>query len=174
MKGKCKDRTKRISLLALFISFAMILGYIESLIPIAIGIPGVKIGLPNLVIVIVLYQLTELDGWIVDFFRIIIVGLLFGNLFSICFSMVGGILSYLIMCILHRFKCHILTSSIAGGITHNIGQFVVALFLIKNNLLWYYYPWLMLTGLAAGVCNGILAGSIYRQTKRILHLNLQE
>ncbi len=173
MKEKDRFLTKRISLLALFTALAMILSYIESMIPVIIGVPGIKIGLPNLIVVMVLYQMRYKAGFVVDVVRILATGFLFGNMFSICFSLAGGMLSYLIMCICYRFRFHIVTCSIAGGITHNLGQFLAAFLLVQNKMLWYYYPILMMAGFIAGLCNGLLAMVICRRTTKVLQSELE-
>lgn len=155
-----------IALYGMFISVALIMSYVESIIPIHIPIPGVKLGLANIVIVWVLYVIDWKAAAVVSFIRVAIAGLLFGNLYSIVFSAVGAALSLLVMCILKRTKkFKVLGVSIAGGVTHNVGQILVAMLVLENAKLISYLPVLMFSGVVAGIAIGVLAGLLYSKIR---------
>lgn len=144
--------------IGIFLSLALICSYIETLIPIPLGIPGVKLGLTNIVVVLTLYLIGEKEAITINILRIILVGFLFGNLFSIIYSLAGGILSFVIMLIMkktNRFKC--ISVSVAGGIFHNIGQILIASIIVENYNILYYIPILLLAGILTGFVIGILS-----------------
>lgn len=151
MKG-----SKRIAVLGFMTTLALILSYVESLIPFLPGIPGVKLGLANLVMVYVLYRFSGKDALLVSVVRILASGFLFGNLMSISFSLAGSILSLLIMTLCKRRKLFsVMGVSIAGGCMHNIGQLLVAFFAVNTPGLFYYIPVLLVSGLVTGLLIGI-------------------
>lgn len=119
--------SKRVAKCGLLIALAMVFSYVEVLIPFNFGIPGIKLGLANLIVVVGFYSMKTTDVIAVSLVRIFLSGLLFGNLMSILYSLSGGILSIIVMLLLkrlHRFS--IVGVSIAGGVFHNIGQIIVA------------------------------------------------
>lgn len=147
----------------------MILGYIESLFPVFAGIPGMKIGLPNLAIVMVLYLYSWKEAAIVSVVRILVIGFLFGNAFSIAFSLAGGMLSLLCMELARRFgKFRCAGVSMVGGVTHNAGQILMAMIIVENAKIGYYFPILMVTGLATGILIGIVSNILVQRMKKIL------
>ena len=149
---------KTAAMLGMFTAAAMICSYIEAMIPINFGIPGIKLGLANLVVLIVLYTMGTKDALIVSVLRIILTGFLFGNLFGILYSLAGGLLSFLVMWLLKcTGKLRIISISVAGGICHNIGQILVAAVVVENYKIMYYIPVLLIAGLLTGFLIGILA-----------------
>lgn len=157
---------RKIAYLGLFSGAAILLGYVESLIPIFAAVPGMKLGLANLAILLVLYQYGLREAVAVQVVRILVIGFLFGNLFSIVFSMAGGMLSLLVMWILKRIGgFSMIGVSVAGGLAHNIGQICMAAMVVENFRIFYYLPILMVSGVITGVLIGILSGEI---RKRIL------
>lgn len=149
---------KRIAYLGVCIAVAMICSYIETLIPFFFGVPGMKLGLTNFVILFVLYTVGMRDAVAVSVIRVFLVGVLFGNAFSILYSLVGGILSLLVMWMLKRLgRFKMISVSAAGGIAHNLGQIIVAMILVKNYNVMYYFPFLMICGLLTGVLIGVIA-----------------
>ena len=131
----------------MFTAFALIASYIESLIPFYFGIPGVKLGLTNAVIVLVLYLMGTKEALAVSFARILLAGFLFGNLYSILYSLAGGMLSFLVMVLLKRWKrFSVVGVSMAGGVFHNVGQILVAMAVVENVSLAYYMPPLLISG----------------------------
>lgn len=152
---------KKTAYLGLFLALALICSYIESLIPFYFGIPGVKLGLTNIVVILMLYIMGAKYALMISIARIFLAGLLFGNMFSILYSLAGGLLSFFCMAILKktgRFK--IISISAVGGITHNLGQIMVAAAVVENINLFYYYPVLLLAGVVTGVLIGIAAQEI--------------
>lgn len=162
--------SKKMSLLALFTAFAVVLGYVESFIP-SIGIPGVKLGLANLAVILALYYLGTMEGITVSIIRILIIGMFFGNLFSILFSVAGAVISYLVMVAIKKInKVSIITVGVFGGVFHNIGQMVVAIFVVDTYQVIYYLPVLIITGIITGAIIGIVSRMIYTRTKGFIKL----
>ncbi len=158
--------TKKIAYMSVFTAFAIILSYVEVLIPINFGIPGMKLGLANLLIVLSLYYLGTKEALMINVVRIIIIGFLFGNLFSILFSLAGGVLSFLFMYLLKKIKIFgIISVSAIGGISHNIGQLIIAAFVVSTYSILYYVPVLIIAGLITGVLIGIIALLIQKKIK---------
>ena len=158
--------TKKIAYMSVFTAFAIILSYVEVLIPINFGIPGMKLGLANLLIVLSLYYLGTKEALMINVVRIIIIGFLFGNLFSILFSLSGGVLSFLFMYLLKKIKIFgIISVSAIGGISHNIGQLIIAAFVVSTYSILYYVPVLIIAGLITGVLIGIIALLIQKKIK---------
>ena len=155
-----------------FTALAMIFSYVETLIPINLGIPGVKLGLANLVIVVTLYKMGSKEAYILSIVRVLLAGFLFGNLFSIVYSMSGGLLSLTAMMILRRTdKFSVLGVSMAGGVFHNIGQLLMAAIVLESLSITYYLPVLLISGVATGVLIGFIANEML---KRLKVLQLQE
>ena len=152
---------KRTAYCAMLTALAMIFGYVEALIPFNLGIPGVKLGLANLVIVVALYMLPVHQVFFIQLARIVLVSFLFGNLSMMIYSLAGGLLSLLVMSILKKAGGFSVTGlSIAGGVTHNIGQLIVAIFVVQNIKTAYYASVLMIAGLITGGLIGMLAQRI--------------
>lgn len=158
------NRTSQIALRGLFVAAAMVLSWLEAQIPVFIAVPGMKIGLTNLVVLLALYRLSIKDAIILNVIRIILVGFSFGNLFSICYSLAGGLLSGLVMILLKRTdKFSITTVSLSGGIFHNVGQILVAMVVLENAAVLYYLPVLWLSGLAAGIVVGVIGAQLLKK-----------
>lgn len=144
--------------MGLFLALALICSYVESLIPFHFGIPGVKLGLTNIVIVLVLYCTGAKEAFIISVLRIILSGFMFGNVFSILYSLAGGCLSFLAMYFMKRIKRFgVISVSTMGGIFHNIGQLFVAACIVENFSIFYYIPVLLLAGSLTGILIGVLA-----------------
>lgn len=143
--------------LGVFLAAAMICSYVETLIPFHFGIPGVKLGLTNIVVIMMLYLTGAREAFLVSMVRILLTGLLFGNVFSIIYSLSGGILSFLVMFLLKktdRLGC--VSVSTAGGISHNLGQILAASLLIYDFHIMFYIPVLLIAGLITGLLIGLL------------------
>jgi len=164
--------TKKIAYLGLLIALAFVFSYIEFLIPINIGVPGAKLGLANLVIIVALYTLNEKDAFILSMIRIVLVGFTFANLASMLYSLAGGILSFVAMVIAKKTKKLSITGvSVLGGVFHNIGQIMMAIWVVKTASLIYYLPVLLVSGIVAGVAIGILGAMVTKRIKRIVVWN---
>lgn len=155
---------RKISVIAMFSAFAILAAYVESFIP-SIGIPGVKLGLANIAVVLALYILDAESAIIVDVVRIVIVGLLFGSMMSMSFALAGAFVSLTVMIILKKcFDFSIITVSIFGGFFHNVGQMIIAWILVDNYNILYYMPVLLIAGIITGLIIGLLAKVLYTRT----------
>ncbi len=157
---------KKLAYMSMFLAIALICGYIEFLFPITIGIPGIKLGLANLITVMVLYCVGAKEAVCVSFLRIILSGFLFGNAFSILYSLCGGILSFAMMYIAKKTnKLSCISVSITGGMFHNVGQCLIAMFVLNSYFVIYYIPVLLVCGFITGLLIGILSSEIMRRVK---------
>ncbi len=139
-------------------ALAMIFGYVEALIPFGFGIPGIKLGIANIVIVLALYMLPAYQALLIQLARIVLVSFLFGNMAMMIYSLAGGILSFFAMLLLKKAKGFSITGvSIAGGVSHNIGQLAVAVLTVQNVRIAFYAPVLLIAGLLTGCLIGMLA-----------------
>ncbi len=149
----------------LLIALAFVLSYFESMIPMVV--PGMKIGLANIVVMVGLYVFGTRDALILSMVRIVLVGFTFGNTVSMMYSLAGGLLSFIVMVLLKKtglFK--MVTVSVAGGIFHNIGQILMAAFILQNNGVMAYLPILFVSGGVTGVLIGILGGEVAKRIRR--------
>lgn len=160
---------RKTAYLALFLALALICSYVESLIPINFGIPGVKLGLTNIVVVLMLYTVGAKEAFGVSMMRILLVGFLFGNLFSICYSLAGGILSFLVMAGLKKWdRLHVISVSISGGLSHNIGQILLAAVIVSNFNILYYIPVLILAGVLTGLVIGLVSQEMILRLSHVI------
>lgn len=149
--------SNKVATYGLFIALAFIFSYIEFLIPLPFTMPGMKLGLANLVIIIALYAIGIKEAFILSIVRILLVGFTFRDPSTLLFSLAGGILSWLLMAICKKSKLFSMVGvSIIGGIAHNIGQIIVAMLYVNNTSLLYYLPFLMISGVVSGTLIGIL------------------
>ena len=146
-------------------ALAIIFGYVEMLLPVFFVVPGMKLGLANLVTVFVLYRYRAKEAAVISLTRIVVIGFLFANLFSILYSLAGAALSLLCMTAARRFSgLSIVGVSILGGVTHNLGQLIVAALVVENGNVFYYFPALLISGLVTGALIGIVTGEILKRT----------
>ena len=151
----------------MFLALALICSYVESLIPFYFGVPGVKLGLANLVVVIMLYCAGAKEAFLISVLRILLSGFLFGNPFSILYSLSGGIVSFVVMLGVKKSgKFGVVSISVLGGIFHNIGQLLIASVVVENYNLFYYAPVLLLAGFVTGFLIGILAQEVIPRLTR--------
>lgn len=159
-----KIKTKKLALMGLFTALAMIFGYVEAILPISVGIPGVKLGLANIVIVFALYRLNPSEAFFINIIRIVLVNFMFGNLSVMLYSLSGGLLSFAVMVLLKKTdKFSIYGVSIAGGVFHNIGQLIAAMLVLETSSLIYYGPVLFVSGLMTGLVIGITAEEVLKR-----------
>lgn len=160
---------KKTAFYGMFLALALVAGYVEQLIPINLGIPGVKLGLANIVTMLLLYMVGWQAAILITALRILLSGLLFGSGFAMVYSAAGAVLSMLMMAFLKRTgKFSSVGVSVAGGVFHNVGQIVVAILVLETKALAWYLPVLILSGLAAGVLIGILSGILIRRLSPVL------
>ena len=151
-------KTRKLTVMALSVALAMILSFVESQIPSFVPIPGVKVGLANIVVVFALYKLGWKEAFVISLLRVMLISILFGHLASFFYSIAGAVLSFIGMVLLKktgRFS-HIAVS-VTGGVLHNVGQIAMACILLGTNAIAYYLPFLILSGTIAGVLIGLLA-----------------
>lgn len=164
--------SKRVAYTAIMISLAMIFSYVEVLIPFHFGIPGIKLGLANLVVVIALYILKPTQALLISVARIVLVSFLFGSMSSMLYSLAGGILSFLVMLLLKKCRgFSMMGISIAGGVSHNIGQLLVAAMVVESMNIFYYMPVLLVAGVITGMLIGIVAKNVCEHIKIIVDRN---
>ena len=157
---------RKIALLGLFSAVAIIFGYVESLIPVFAGIPGIKLGLANLSVLYILIRYSMKEALVVSLIRILVIGFMFGNMFSILYSLAGALLSMTVMTILKkRTSLSVFAISMAGGITHNIGQLIIAMMIVENRSLLYYAPVLLISGVLTGFVIGYLTTETLKRIK---------
>ena len=155
--------------MGLLLAFALILSYIETLIPFQTGIPGVKLGLANLAVVLSLYLFTWKEAILLTTLKAVLSGLMFGNLFMIIYSLAGALISCMIMILLKKtggFNVPIV--SVAGGVMHNMGQLLVAVFVVETYSIFYYIPVLMIAGLITGLVIGSVAALVLPYIQNIV------
>ena len=162
------QKNQKIALLGITVSVAIVLSYIEAMIPAFFTIPGVKVGLANIAIVFVLYKLDLVSASIVSAVRLLTVFLLFGGLVPLLYSIAGAVLSLIVMYTLKKFTPFSeLGVSVAGGVAHNIAQIIVAIFMFSTESLIYYLPVLVLSGTVCGILIGIVSGVLIKKIKII-------
>ncbi len=149
--------------LALLTATAMILSYVESLLP-SVGVPGVKLGLANIAVIFALYRLGWKSALAVSVVRVFMVTLLFGSLSALLYSLTGAGLSLVVMALLRRSdRFSSVGVSVAGGVAHNAGQILMAMLLLGSARVAYYYPILVISGVAGGVFTGLTAALLIRR-----------
>ena len=159
-----KMTTKKTAQLGVYIALAMILSYVESLIPFSFGIPGIKLGLTNVVTVIMMYTYGIPGALGVAVLRAVLSGFMFGNAFSIIYSVAGCVLSFIFMYILKKTNHFaIISVSAAGGVMHNVGQLIVAANVVKTYSVIYYAPVLIIAGVFTGIIIGIVSDEIVKR-----------
>lgn len=162
-------RTRRLTASAMFAALALIFSYIEAILPVNIGVPGVKLGLANLIIIIALYELDLRYAFFINLIRISLAGLLFTGVFAMLYSLAGGMVSLAVMALLKKTdKFSMIGVSMAGGVAHNFGQLLIASFMVSNIKMFLYFPILVFTGIGAGIGIGIVAYVIDRRLPKML------
>ena len=156
-------KTRRITLMALLTAAAMILSYVESLLP-SPGIPGVKLGLANIAVIFALYRLGWKEAAAISLVRVGMVSLLFGSVGALFYSLAGAVLSLAVMTLLRRLDVFSPVGvSVAGGVSHNVGQILMAVVLLETERLIWYLPVLILTGLGGGILVGLCGAALVKR-----------
>ena len=156
--------TRKIARMGLLVALSMILSYVESLIPAFVAVPGVKVGLANIVVIFALYTLGPIEALIVSLLRVILSSFLFGSVLSLLYSLSGALLSLGGMILMKKLKIFSTTVvSVTGGVLHNVGQILVACLVLETDVLLYYLPALILSGVITGAVIGIIASLVIKR-----------
>ncbi len=156
-------KTKRLVLLAMLTAVAMILSYVESLLP-SVGIPGVKMGLANIAVIFALFRFGWKEAAALSLVRVVLVSLLFGSIGAMLYSLAGAVLSLAVMALLRRIdRFSTVGVSVAGGVAHNAGQILMAMLILQTKQLLGYLPVLAVSGIAGGVLTGLVAALLIRR-----------
>lgn len=151
-------QSRKVAQYGLFAALAILMGYVEMLIPLPLLVPGMKLGLANVVIVVVLYYMNAKSAFFISFVRVLLSGLLFQGFAGLLYSLAGALLSFAVMTLLKKTgKCSIVGVSIAGGVFHNVGQIIVAALVVENMKMAYYLPFLLVSGIVTGCLIGVVA-----------------
>ena len=161
-----KYSTKKLTTLALTVSMALILSFIESRIPAFVAVPGIKAGLANIAVIFTLYKIGWREAITVSIIRVFLVSFLFGTPVSLIYSLTGATLSLTVMILLKKLTpLSEITVSTCGAIMHNIGQIAAASFVLTTNVVVYYLPFLMVSGVIAGIIVGTVSGLLIKKVK---------
>lgn len=159
-------KTKKLTTMALLVSVAMVLSWIESQIPPFVAIPGVKVGLANIAVVFALYRFGWKEAIGISLVRVFAVSMLFGTAVSLAYSVAGAAVSLLGMVLLKKSGLFSnVAVSVAGGVLHNVGQIGMACILLETNVLKYYLPFLILSGVIAGVAIGLISAVMVKRVR---------
>jgi len=161
LRGENRFMKQKTACLGLFSAVAIILGYVESLVPVFAGIPGIKLGLANLGVLFILKKYSFREAALVSVVRILVIGFMFGNLFSILYSLALSMTVMTLM--LKNTSFSLIGVSVAGGVSHNIGQLIIAMLIVQNASVFVYAPALLVAGVAAGVVIGGLTNEILKR-----------
>ena len=147
---------RRVALTGLLAALALIFSYVEALAPFNAGVPGIKLGLANLVPLIILYRLDARYAFAANLIRVLLAGLLFSGMFAALYSLAGSVTSFLVMYLLKKtYLFSVIGVSTAGGVFHNAGQLCVAILAVSGPQLIHYLPVLIISGMIAGIIVGI-------------------
>ena len=158
----------RVAYFGVFTALALMFSYIETMIPIQFGVPGIKLGFANIMIVIMLYKSSAKEALLLSIVRIMLLGFLFGNLSSILYSIAGGVLSLGIMTLLKKQGgFSVIGVSVAGGVSHNVGQLIVAMLVVETYRVGYYFPVLLVAGVLTGLGIGVASQEVLKRIRNI-------
>ena len=159
---------RKVAVSGLLLALAVLFGYVEAIIPGPMPVPGMKLGLANIVIVTILYLAGWKEAIVISALRVLIIGFLFGNLFSISYGLAGTAFSILGMALVRKTgRFSVVSVSALGGVLHNCGQILVATLVVIGFPWKWYLPVLMLAGLGAGIVTGFLNRLIIPRVKRL-------
>lgn len=161
------SKAKKVALFGMMVALAFTLSYLESLIPFNFVVPGVKLGLANLVVVVALYIMKPSEALAIAVIRIFLAGLTFGNVYSLAYSLCGGLLSFGVMYLAKKTKLSVIGVSMLGGVCHNIGQIIVAAAVTETIRIAYYLPVLLIAGLLTGFLMGVISRPVINRFEKI-------
>ena len=165
-------KTIRITQFGMLLSVALILSYLETLLPVIIAVPGIKIGLANIITMLILYNRKLRHTFFFMVVRVTLAGILFSGVSGILYSLAGGLCCITVMGVLKRFQCFsLLGVSMAGAIFHNVGQIIVALFVMENVHILFYLPMLCISGVISGLVVGYITYTLIKKYNGLLFKN---
>lgn len=157
---------KKIAVLSMLTGFALMLSYVESLIPLTPGIPGIKLGLANLAVVLCLYLYDWKDALMVNVARVLLASFLFGNLYVVLYSLAGALASFAAIAAAKRVACFSMIGvSVCGGVFHNTAQLLVAMAVVRTIQVVWYLPWLLIAGCVTGMLIGLTAMEVLKYVR---------
>lgn len=157
----------KIAYYGLFAALAVLMGYVEMLVPVPVPIPGVKLGLANVVVLVMLYYMDAKSAFFISLVRVILCGLLFAGFAGLLYSLSGALLSFAAMALLKKTgRFSMIGVSVAGGVFHNVGQITVAALAVENVRMVYYLPFLLVSGVVTGVLIGLVAQMALRYLQK--------
>ena len=163
-----KNKIKQIAMMAILIALSFVLSYVDSLIVLPFGIPGIKLGIANIAIIYTLYKIGAKEATVVSILRLVLSSILFGSVLTFLYSLVGAVLSLSLMIILKKYtNLALITISISGAVLHNIGQIIVAVIVMATKEIVFYLPILIITGILSGIGVGILSVLTIKYTKNL-------
>lgn len=163
-----REETQRIALSGLLVALMLVLGYVESLLPVAAGIPGIKLGLSNGILIFAVYMLGIPTAFVLMVLKVVLSGLMFGGVSAMMYAFAGGLVSMIFMALLSRIKgVHVVVVSMVGGLMHNVGQVGLAMVMLGTPKLMYYMAILMVVGLGCGALTGVCASSVMKHLKAL-------
>lgn len=163
-----REKTQRIALSGLLVALMLVLGYVESLLPMAAGIPGIKLGLSNGILIFAVYMLGIPTAFVLMVLKVVLSGLMFGGVSAMMYAFAGGLVSMVFMALLSRVKgVHVVVVSMIGGLMHNVGQVGLAMVMLGTPKLMYYMAVLMVVGLGCGALTGVCASSVMKHLKAL-------
>lgn len=158
-----RSRSRYITASALLTAMGLILGYIESFIVLPVRVPGVRIGLANLVGVVALYLMGPLYALTISVVRVILSAILFSGFTGFIYSISGAIVSFIVMCLLKKYDFSVYSVCTGGAVSHNIAQIFIARFVVGSGYVFWYVPVLVIAGVAAGTVTGLLCDIIIKR-----------
>ena len=167
MRRNNRFNVQRTALCGLLTAMMLVLGFIESLIPVAAGVPGIKLGLSNGVLIFALYMLDAPTAFVLMIVKVVLSGLMFGGVSAMMYAMAGGVMSMLTMMLLKKFHFHLVIISMFGAVMHNVGQVLMAMLILQTPKLMYYMAILMFVGLATGAVTGVAANATIKHIKKL-------
>ena len=162
-----QKQARRIAICGMLLALMLVLGFVESQLPVAAGIPGVKLGLSNGVLIFAVYMLNAPTAYLLMGLKVLLSGFLFGSPSAMMYAFAGGLLSLTLMCLLSRMKgLSPVVVSMVGGLSHNVGQVLLAMFILNTPKLVYYMAILMVVGMITGLATGLAANGIIRRFQK--------
>ena len=160
-------KTKKLTTMAMLTAVAMILSYVEAMLP-SIGIPGVKMGLANIAVVFALYRFGWKEAVAISLIRVVLMSLLFTGVAAMLYSLAGAAVSLILMGVLKKVNAFsAIGVSVAGGVGHNAGQVLLAMWMLETGELIYYLPALAISGVISGVLIGLAGGMLVNRMKKV-------